>query len=257
LSFEVLAIIPARGGSKGLPGKNLRLLGGIPLIGHTIRCATLIPEVTRAIVSTDDPEIAAVAKDLGGDVPFLRPQELARDDTPMAAVVRHALEHAEREDQKLYDAVILMEPTSPCRDPSVLGRAIRQLHSGDPLDEAADGVIAVSEPVFNPLWVGVRVGPEGALERLFPEAAGITRRQDVAPFLRINGNFYVWRSEFVRRLQTSWFDEGTFRGFVIPESQAFSIDDDYEFRLIEALIGAGMNHLPGDAMVDGDGPADL
>ena len=249
MSFEVLAIIPARGGSKGLPRKNLRPLGGIPLIGHTIRCAALIPEVSRAIVSTDDPEIATVARELGGDVPFLRPDELARDDTPTAAVVRHALEYAEHEDQKRYDAIILMEPTSPCRDPSVLGRAIRQLLVDEVADGSVDGVIAVSEPVFNPLWVGVRVGPQGSLERLFADSAGVTRRQDVEPFLRINGNFYVWRSEFVRRLQTSWFDEGTFKGFVIPESQAFSIDDDYEFRLIEALIGAGMNHLPGDAIV--------
>jgi CMP-N,N'-diacetyllegionaminic acid synthase len=248
LSFEVLAIIPARGGSKGLPRKNLRPLGGIPLIGHTIRCAALIPEVSRAIVSTDDPEIASVSRELGGDVPFMRPAELADDDAPTAAVVRHALEFAERQDQKKYDAVILMEPTSPCRDPAVLGRAIRELASDVAVGEqGVDGLIAVSEPVFNPLWVGVRVGQKGSLERIFPEAAGITRRQDVAPFLRINGNFYVWRSEFVRRLQASWFDEGTFRGFVIPESQAFSIDDDYEFRLIEALIGAGMNQLPGDA----------
>ena len=140
-----------------------------------------------------------------------------------------------------------MEPTSPCRDPAVLGRAIRELADDVTVgDQAVDGLIAVSEPVFNPLWVGVRVGQQGSLERIFPEVAGITRRQDVAPFLRINGNFYVWRSEFVRRLESSWFDEGTFRGFVIPESQAFSIDDDYEFRLIEALIGAGMNHLPGE-----------
>jgi CMP-N,N'-diacetyllegionaminic acid synthase len=250
LSFEVLAVIPARGGSKGLPRKNLRPLGGIPLIGHTIRCAALIPEVSRAIVSTDDPEIASVARELGGDVPFMRPAELANDDAPTAAVVRHALEFAERQDQKKYDAVILMEPTSPCRDPAVLGRAIRELAADVAVgDDAVDGLIAVSEPVFNPLWVGVRVGQNGALEHIFPEAAGITRRQDVAPFLRINGNFYVWRSGLVRRLQASWFDEGTFRGFVIPESQAFSIDDDYEFRLIEALIGAGMNHLPGDVMV--------
>lgn len=241
MSLELLAVIPARGGSKGLPRKNLRLLAGVPLIGHTIRCATLIPQISRAIVSTDDPEIAAVARDLGADVPFLRPAELARDDSPMASVIRHALEHAEREDEKRYDAVLLMDPTSPCREPAVVGRAIDQFAA----DQEIDGVVSVSEPVFNPLWVGVRQARGGVLERFFPQAVGATRRQDVEPYLRINGNFYVWRSDFVRRLRTSWFDEGTFRGFPIPESQAFSIDTEYEFRLIEALVSAGLNHLPG------------
>ncbi len=85
---------------------------------------------------------------------------------------------------------------------------------------------------------------DGALERYFEAGTGVTRRQDVDRFLRINGNFYLWRAEFVRRLESSWFDEGRHAGAEIPESQAFSIDDAYEFRLIEALIGAGIIQLP-------------
>ncbi|MGZ4539313.1 MAG: acylneuraminate cytidylyltransferase family protein [Blastococcus sp.] len=239
---RVLAVIPARGGSKGLPGKNIRPLAGLPLLAHSVRAAALTPEVTRCVVSTDSAEIAAIARAHGGDVPFLRPAELAADNTPMAPVVRQALEWVEREEGRPYDAVLLLDPTSPARLPAQLAEAVRRLEA----TPALDGVVSVSEPTFNPVWVGVRPGDErgGALSRYFPAGTGITRRQDVARFLRINGNFYLWRAGFVRRLEASWFDEGTHAGLEIPEAQAFSIDDDYEFRLIEALVGAGLITLP-------------
>jgi N-acylneuraminate cytidylyltransferase len=251
---RVLAVIPARGGSKGLPGKNIRPLAGLPLIAHSIRAAAATPEVTRCIVSTDSPEIADVARAHGGDVPFLRPAELAADNTPMAPVVRHALESVETEEGRPYDALLLLDPTSPARVPAQLAEAARRLEA----TPALDGVVSVSEPTFNPVWVGVRPDDErgGALSRYFPAGTGITRRQDVARFLRINGNFYLWRAAFVRRLEASWFDEGTHAGLEIPEAQAFSIDDDYEFRLIEALVGAGLITLPwldaGDAAAPED-----
>ena len=239
---RVLAVIPARGGSKGLPGKNIRPLWGLPLIAHSIRAAALTPEVTRCIVTTDSEEIADVAGTHGGEAPFLRPSELAADDTPMAPVVRHALEWAEREEGETYDAVLLLDPTSPARVPAQLAEAALRLAS----TPALDGVISVSEPTFNPVWVGVRPDDtrDGALTRFFETGTGVTRRQDVGRFLRINGNFYLWRADFVRRLESSWFDEGTHEGLEIPEAQAFSIDDEYEFRLIEALIGAGLISLP-------------
>jgi N-acylneuraminate cytidylyltransferase len=239
---RILAVIPARGGSKGLPGKNIRPLAGLPLLAHSIRAAALTPEVTRCVVTTDSAEIADIARAHGGDVPFLRPAELAADDTPMAPVVRHALEWVERDEGRPYDALLLLDPTSPARVPAQLAEAARRLET----TPALDGVVSVSEPTFNPVWVGVRPDDErgGALSRYFAAGAGITRRQDVARFLRINGNFYLWRAGFVRRLEASWLDEGTHAGFEIPEAQAFSIDDDYEFRLIEALVGAGLITLP-------------
>ncbi|WP_374968518.1 cytidylyltransferase domain-containing protein [Terrabacter sp. BE26] len=239
---RVLAVIPARGGSKGLPGKNVRPLRGLPLLAHSIRAAALTPEVTRCVVTTDSAEIAEVARAHGGDVPFLRPAGLAADDTPMAPVVRHALEWVEGVEGTAYDAVLLLDPTSPARVPAQLAEAVRRLTA----DPALDGVISVSEPTFNPVWVGVRPDDarDGALTRFFPAGTGVTRRQDAGRFLRINGNFYLWRADFVRRLESSWFDEGTHEGLEIPEAQAFSIDDDYEFRLIEALVDAGLISLP-------------
>lgn len=242
--MRILAVIPARGGSKGLPGKNTMPLGGVPLIGHSITFARLLPQVERTIISTDDPAIAEIARALGGDVPFLRPTELATDHTPTAPVIRHALLTVEEAEGRPYDAVLLLEPTSPVRDPAAVAEAIRALG----LAPGIDGVISVSAPHFDPLWVGVETSETGILRRFFDEVRGVTRRQD-APrkYLRINGSFYLWKADFVRRLGSSWFDDGTFAPVVIPESQAYSIDDADEFRLIEALVAQGLLRLPADA----------
>lgn len=241
MSSKILAVIPARGGSKGLPGKNIRPLAGVPLIGHAIACGNALPGVTRTIVSTDDTGIAEVARSLGGDVPFLRPPELARDDTPMAPVIQHALAEVERSDGAAYDGVLLLDPTSPARDPRRLAAAISLFDSRPDLD----GVVAVSAPWFDPMWVGVEAQEDGSMRRFFPEAAGVTRRQDnPRRYLRVNGAFYLWRSAFVRRLKSNWLDEGIFAPLEIPESEAFSIDDESEFRMIEALVQAGLVRLP-------------
>jgi N-acylneuraminate cytidylyltransferase len=239
---RLLAVVPARAGSRGLPGKNLRPLKGIPLVVHSIKAAAMVPSITRCVVSTDSDEIAEVVRAEGGEAPFSRPAKLATDTAPMAPVVRHALQWCEEEEGRPYDAVVLLDPTSPLRRPDQLGAAIDLLLGHDDLD----GVVSVSEPTFNPIWVGVRGGdsPAEPLTRFFDEGAGVTRRQDAERFLRINGSFYVWRADFVRRLQSSWFDEGRHSGFVIPESQACSIDDEYEFRLVEALVDSGLATLP-------------
>lgn len=236
---RILAVVPARGGSRGLPGKNTRSLCGLPLVAHAIRAAEATPAVTRVVVTTDSTEIAEVAREHGGDVPFLRPPELAADDTPMAPVIAHAVTAVEAMEGTRYDAVVLLDPTSPARDPDQISSAVEMLWK-DPL---LDGVVSVSEPTFQPEWVGVR--QEGTtLGRYFPSAVGVTRRQDTERYLRINGNFYVWRAGSARALNRSWFDEGRYAGFEIPEAQAFSIDDDYEFRLIQALVTAGLVRLP-------------
>src|SRR4051812_27480707 len=104
---RVLAVIPARGGSSGLPGKNIRSFAGLPLIAHSIRCAAMCPRITRTIVSTDSEEIAAVARAHGGDAPFLRPAELAGGDTPMWPVLKHALEQVELDERQPYDFLAL------------------------------------------------------------------------------------------------------------------------------------------------------
>ena len=241
-SPSVLAVVPARGGSKGLPGKNLRPLAGLPLVAHSLRAAAAMRTVTRCVVSTDDPEIARVAREHGGDVPWLRPAELATDTTPMAPVLRHALAAVEAEEGRPYDAVVLLDPTSPARVPAEVDSAVERLLDSPDLD----GVISVSEPSFNPVWVGVRSSPRDpdVLERYFPEGAGITRRQDAGRYLRINGTFYAWTAAFVRRLESSWFDEGRHAMVEIPESRAFAIDYLDELEDLEAAVERGRVVLP-------------
>ena len=239
---RVLAVVPARGGSKGLPGKNLRPLAGVPLIAYSLRAARLVPSITRCVVTTESAQIAAVAAELGGDVPFLRPGELAADETPMAPVLRHALETVEAQEHARYDYVILLDPTSPVRDPADVQTALELLRGR----VEWDGVVSVSAPTFQPVWVGVRPAEDDPdrLERYFADGVGVTRRQQLPRYLRINGNFYVWRAAFVRGMRTSWFDEGVHGMVEIPESRAFAIDHQYEFELLEALVAQGLVSLP-------------
>ena len=188
----LLAVIPARSGSKGLPGKNLRSLSGLPLIAHSILLAKLCPEIDRCIVSTDSEQIASVARAYGAEVPFLRPRELAQDDTPMWVVLQHALREMEKRESKQYASLLLLQPTAPCRLPGDVRHAMERLDA----DPAAAGVVAVSEPHFNPRWVCVEeIG--GHMKRLVPESTDYTRRQDVPAVYRINGLLYLWRRDHV------------------------------------------------------------
>lgn len=139
---RVLAVIPARAGSKGLPRKNLAELDGVPLLGHAVRFAASVPEVSRCVVSTDDNEIAAVARAYGAEVPFRRPADLARDDTPMGPVLQHALAAVEQ-DAEPFDLLVLLMTTTPVRRAEDLSAAIATLDNSD-----ADGVVSVSEPPF-------------------------------------------------------------------------------------------------------------
>jgi len=236
--MSCLAVIPARGGSKGLPGKNIRSLAGLPLIAHSLECARLASGLTRVIVSTDSEEIAAVARKHGAEVPFLRPAELARDDTPMMPVLRHALLEMERIDGREYDTLLLLDPTSPGRLPTEIDRAMITL-AGDP---AAAGVMSCSMPTFNPFWVGV-VEEDGVLAPAFDGAGKYKRRQDVPPFYRINGSLYLWRRDHVLNGGDDW-SKARHLLLEMPEDRALSIDDLYEFQLAEALIEKGLVKLP-------------
>lgn len=234
---RVLAVIPARGGSKGLPGKNIRTLAGLPLIAHSIRCAGLSSRITTTIVSTDSEEIAEVGRKSGAQVPFLRPPSLARDDTPMFPVMTHALAELEAREEP-YDFLVLLDPTSPGRLPEEIDRAV-DLLSAEP---AAAGAVACSKPTFNPFWVGV-IKEGGFIQPAFADANKFVRRQDVPTFFRINGALYVWRTAHVRAAPSSWRDAPHLM-LEMPEERAFSIDDLHEFRLAQAVLEGGLITLP-------------
>lgn len=238
--IRMLAVIPARGGSKGLPGKNLKPFAGLPLIAHTIVFAKMCPEIDRCLVSTDSPEIAETARRFGGDVPFLRPAELAHDTTPLWPVVQHALTWAEENEGTSYDLVLLLDPTSPARLSSDVTDAVQRLH--DRPD--ADGVIGVSQPDFHPMWHCV-VERDGWMADWHPDGARYTRRQDLPTVYRINGSLYLWRSDFVRRhSEQTWRVQGKHVLYEIPECRAMSIDTADEFARAEALVKSGLIHFP-------------
>lgn len=233
-----LAVIPARGGSKGLPGKNVRPLGGLPLLVHSLRCAALVPRLGRVVVSTDSEPIAAIARAAGADVPFLRPAELATDQSPMMPVLAHALAEIEGLCAHSFGSVLLLDPTSPGRLPEDIERAFALLEA----DPAAAGVIACSRPRFNPFWVGV-VERDGYMAPAFEAAPSYRRRQDVPLFLRINGALYLWRSSFVRTASDDW-SIAPHRALEIPEERALSIDDLWEFQIAELMLSSGLLRLP-------------
>jgi N-acylneuraminate cytidylyltransferase len=229
-------VIPARGGSKGLPGKNLAPLGGLPLVAHSIRLAALCPEIDRVVVSTDSEEIAELARAEGAEVPFLRPAELAQDDTAMWPVLRHALSELDADDD--YELLVLLDPTSPGRLPADVAGALRTLAAAP----EADGVVAVSEPPFNPIWHSV-VDEDGWMAPLIPGASRYGRRQDVPRVFRINAALYVWRTAFVRREQETWMN-GRHRLLEIPERRALHIDEPWDLELAELLLSTGALELP-------------
>jgi N-acylneuraminate cytidylyltransferase len=234
----VLAVIPARGGSKGLPGKNVRPLAGLPLIAHSIRFAALCPEITRCIVSTDDEEIAAAARRYGGDVPFLRPAELARDETPALPVLQHACRETEKADGRRYEFVLLLQPTNPAREPGDVTRALEILRN----DAHAAGVVSVSEPSFNPRSVCVEE-KNHYLHRAFPGPAH-ERRQDAPRMLRINGVLYLFRRDYLMAASKLFAEGDLYRSLEIPDERGIDIDTLRDLQLAEVFIREGMVRLP-------------
>jgi CMP-N,N'-diacetyllegionaminic acid synthase len=235
----LLAVIPARGGSKGLPGKNLRQLAGLPLIVHTIRLAKLCPEIDRCIVSTDDDAIADVARAHGAEVPFIRPAALAQDDAPMWPVLQHALQQMEQRTTNQFRSLLLLQPTAPGRLPEDVTHALQILKS----DDKAVGVVAVSEPPFNPRWVCIEEDG-GYMKPLVPSESTYIRRQDVPPVYRINGLLYLWRREHLLGASGPGYYDGRHRILVVPEQRAGDVDTFDDFAMLELMVREGLVRWP-------------
>jgi len=236
---SVLAVIPARGGSKALPDKNIRPFMGLPLIAHTILFSKLCPEITRCIVSTDSSQIADIATQYGADVPFLRPPELAQDDSPMWPVLQHALNYVEQREGEHYEMLLLLDPTSPARMPlDVTGALSRLLEC-----PAANGIVGVSKPDFNPMWNCV-LEQEGWLADLVEGGSEYSQRQDAPTVFRINGSLYLWHAHFVRTEERFWRQTGGHLIYEIPELHAMSIDTLLDFQKGELLVKGGLIDLP-------------
>ena len=226
--IPVLGLVPARGGSKGVPRKNVRDLVGKPLLAYTAEAALGAATLARIVLSTDDAEIAAVGRRCGLDVPFMRPAELSRDDTPTLPVVQHALRELERMGDR-YDAVCLLQPTSPLRSASLIDECVSRFVS-----ERPDSVISV-RPVpaeFNPHWVYF-LDEDGSARLSTGERTPVVRRQDLPCAYHRDGAVYVTDCEVVKA--GSLYGERVL-AVVSPEGPTVNIDDEEDWRAAELAI---------------------
>ncbi len=227
--MKVVALICARGGSKGLPGKNIRPLAGKPLIVWAIDQARAIKRIGRVIVSTDSDEIATIAREAGAEIPFLRPAELAQDNSPEWLVWRHALNFLKESDGAYPDALIVVPATAPLRAVADLERCLDEYEKGD-----ADMVITVTEAHRNPYFNMVTVNPDGTVGLVIPPQSAITRRQDAPTVYDMATVAYVARPEFV--MTHSGTFEGRVRAVQVPAERAIDIDTLLDFQIAECLM---------------------
>ena len=226
---KVLAIIPARGGSKGIPGKNIKPICGKPLVGWPILAAQKSKYVDDIIVSTDSHEIADVAKRFNINVPFIRPDELSQDDSSSISVVNHALEFFKKNNQ-IYDFVLLLEPTSPLTESSDIDTALEQLINAQPKASAIVGVTRVesSHPDFC-----VSVNEDGFITP-FARKWQVLRRQEIEILYHFEGSLYISTVKSLEENQSFYHDQTI--PYLVPKWKAFEIDDLTDFFCVEAIM---------------------
>ena len=237
MNSKILCIIPARAGSKGLPGKNIRELAGLPLIIHSLKCAKLCSSISRTVVSTYGNEIAELVKRYGGEAPFLRPENLATDSSATLPVLQHSLEYIENEENSVYDFVVLLEPTGPTRLPEDIQKAVSLIETSREID----AVVTVSEPHFSPYWHFTE-DKDCFGKLLFEKEPVHTRRQDLPKTYFINGLVYVFRRNFLKT--TRDWTQGRVRLLPTPTERVVNIDTLQEFKTAEVLLKSGLIHLP-------------
>ena len=225
--MRILALIPARGGSKRVPGKNIRLLGGKPLITWSIEAAQGIAEICDILVSTDNQEIANIAINAGALVPWLRPLELATDEASSIDVAIHALDWYESTNGKV-DGLMLLQPTSPFRTRNTIKNGMELFRSNPRMS-----VIAVSPVQDHPMWALKRLG--GYLIPYIDRHGLNNQSQDLDEALIVNGSIYITSPEKMRK-EKSFFGEKPVPLIIDSLQELLDIDTEWDFRLCEILI---------------------
>lgn len=227
--MEILGLVTARGGSKSIPGKNVKLLAGKPLIRWTIDEARKSRLVSRLIVSTDDEEIRSVSLAGGAEAPFLRPVELAGDTSPHIDVIFHALDWLENEQNYRPDYVLLLQPTSPFRTVFDIDDAIHSIES----HPETDALVGVCEAEDHPFLVK-KINEGGRLEDYMPGTLAYPRRQDLPPAYVINGAIYLNRPSSLRR-ERKIVPPGAL-AYVMPRERSLDVDTPWDFNLAELIL---------------------
>lgn len=225
---RVIALIPARGGSKGLPRKNLLPLGGKPLIAWSIETAKKTPEIDRVLVSTDSDEIAAVAREWGAEVPFLRPAELATDKATGTDVVLHTLNWLEAQGEPI-DYLILLQPTSPLRTKDDIQKGFEVFKQGN----FVQAVVSVTTPAHHPLWSNTLPDNGWMGEFIRPDVFD-KNRQELPPYFELNGAIYIATPTYFRQ-KRSFIGDATY-ALVMDRQHSVDIDSKMDFMLAEQLL---------------------
>ncbi len=223
---SVLAIMPARGGSRSVARKNLRIVGGKPLLAWTIEVAKQSRFIDRLVVSSEDPDILDAAKAYGCDAPFVRPADLARDDTPGIEPILHAISVLPS-----FDWVVMLQPTSPLRVASDVDTCIELCAS-----HSANAAVSVTEATENPYWM-FRVGPDGFLQPVIDNADIPFRRQELPEVLLLNGAVYVARCEWLK--QSRSFLTAETLGYRMPLERSLDIDTEFDLAQADNLLARG------------------
>lgn len=224
--MKPLVVIPARGGSKRLPGKNIKPLNGKPLIHYTIEAAREVFNDSAICVSTDDVEIKRVSEETGLEVPFLRPKELASDTADSRSVLLHAYEYYKKEKDYEADVIILLQPTSPLRNATHIKEAIELYH------DELDMVVSVRETDANPYFVLYEENEKGYLEK--SKKGDFTRKQDVPKVWELNGAIYVIKTNSLFERQHLMFDK--IAKYEMPKMASIDIDDELDFEFAELIM---------------------
>ncbi|WP_026839486.1 cytidylyltransferase domain-containing protein [Gillisia sp. JM1] len=227
--MKILGIIPARGGSKGIPKKNIKLLGGKPLLHYTIEAAKASKLLSKVILSSDDPEIIKVAEKAGLEVPFIRPENLAQDDTPSLAVIKHALDFFKNKNEE-FDTICLLQVTSPFRDNNLIDDAIEKFKN-----EGIDCLISVREvpTEFNPHWI-FEPDEHNQLKISTGDKKIISRRQELPKAFYRDGALYITRSDVILK-QNSLY--GSSIGYIESKNDYYvNIDTPKDWKEAEKII---------------------
>jgi CMP-N-acetylneuraminic acid synthetase len=227
--MKAVAFIFARGGSKGLPGKNIRLIGGKPLIAWSIQHALCVKRINRVIVSTDSYEIASLARQYGAEVPFLRPKELATDNAPEWLAWRHALNYIRESTGELPDVMLSVPTTAPLRLPIDIENCLDEYEKG-----YADLVITVTDAHRSPYFNMVKTNADNTVGLVIPPLADINRRQDAPVVFDMATVCYVANPEFVMTHNAVF--EGRVMAVHVPTERAIDIDTLLDFQIAESLL---------------------
>ena len=228
---RVLALVPARSGSKGLPHKNIRPLHGKPLLAWPIAAARASRHVDRVVISTDDAHYAALAREAGADAPFLRPAALATDTAPSIDFILHAVETLEAAGDH-YEYILLLEPTSPLTEASDIDAALEAL---DARRDVADAMVGVTAMVSTHPAFAVRLDGQGLMQPYAAPSFGqLPRRQDTEPLYSLDGSLYISSVAAARR-ERAFCHQRTLP-YVTPRWKSFEVDDLVDFVCIEAIL---------------------